>query len=168
MFRKWYGQVCQIRSFVPTGTPVVALTATATNDTCAVILNHLNMTQPHVVQLSPDRPNIRFSVVKVSRDYDVTFQWLVDDLRRNLPCTLVFCRSITTCTHLYKLFLSRLQCLSYDPPCSKPDIQKRLFAMFHSRVDDEDKKKIMDSMKGPLGACRVLFCTCFWYGCGHS
>ncbi len=162
VFRRWYGQVCQIRSFVPTGTPMVALTATATKDTCSVILKHLKMTQPQVIQLSPNRPNIRYSVVKASRDYDTAFRWLVDDLReqkRNLPRVLVFCRSITTCTHLYKLLLSELQHDSYDPPGSRPDIGKRLFAMFHSRVDDDDKVKIMDNVKNPAGTCRVLFCT---------
>ena len=31
--------------------------------------------------------------------------------------------------------------------------------MFHSRVDDADKMKIMESVKDPAGTCRVLFCT---------
>ncbi len=162
VFRKWYGQVCQIRSFTATGTSVVALTATATKETCGLILKNLKMTQPHIIQLSPDRPNIRYSVVKVSREFDTAFQWLVDDLRekrQTLPRVFVFCRSITTCTHLYKMFLTELQEHSYDPPSSQPDIRKRLFAMFHSRVDDDDKVKIMESVKDPAGVCRVVFCT---------
>jgi len=57
VFRKWYGQVGHIRSFVPTSTPVVALTATATKETCALIVNHMQMTELHLVHLSPnDRP----------------------------------------------------------------------------------------------------------------
>jgi len=162
VFRKWYGQVGHIRSFVPTSTPVVALTATATKETCALIVNHMQMTELHLVHLSPNRPNIRYSVVKVSREFDRGFQWLTAELcekRQNLDRVLVYCLSITTCTHLYKLFLSELQEHSCDPPSSRPNIKKQLFAMFHSRVDDEDKVKIMDSMKDPAGTCRVLFYT---------
>ena len=162
MFRKWYGQVCQLRSFTATATPVVALTATATKETCEVILKHLKMTQGCIIQLSPNRPNIRYSVVKVRRELDITFRWLLDDLRakrRTMPRVFVFCRSITMCTQLYKLFLSELQEHSYDPPSSTPDIQRRLFAMFHAKIDDKDKAKIMDSVRNPAAACRVLFCT---------
>ena len=64
------------------------------------------------------------------------------------------------CTHLYKMFLYELQEKSYDPPMSTPDIQKRLFAMFHSHVDDDDHKtKIVESVKDPNCTCRVVFCT---------
>lgn len=31
--------------------------------------------------------------------------------------------------------------------------------MFHSRVDEDDNKKILLSMKDPSGICRVLFST---------
>ena len=127
VFRKWYGQVCQIRSFAATGTPVVALTATATKDTCGSICKHLKMTQPHMIQLSPDRSNVRYSVVKASRDYDTAFRWLVDELRekrQSMPRVFIFCRSITTCTILYTMFLYELQEHSYDPPSLTPDIQK--------------------------------------------
>ena len=108
------------------------------------------------IQHSPDRTNIRYSSVKVSSR---AFQWLIEELhekRLTMDRVLVYCRSITTCTHLYKLFLSELQEESYEPPSSRPNIQQRLFAMFHSRVDEEDKMK---SVKNAPGACRVLFCT---------
>lgn len=123
---------------------------------------NMKMTQARVIQLSPDRPNIRLSIVKVSRDLDITFHWLIDELRekkQKLPRVVVFCRSITVCTNLYKLFLTELQEHSYVTPYSSHDIQSQLFAMFHSRVDDDDKTKIMDSVKSLEGACRVLFCT---------
>ena len=127
VFRKWYGQVGHIRSFVPTSTPVVALTATATKETCALNVKHMQMTELHLVHLSPNQPNVRYSVVKVSREFDRAFQWLTAELcekRQNLDRVLVYCRSITTCTHLYKLFLSELQEHSYDPPSSRPNIKK--------------------------------------------
>ena len=118
------------------------------------------MKDSHVIELSPNRTNIRYSVVKVSRDISIAFRWLVENLRqkrRSLPLVIILCRSITTCTHLYKLFLTELQEQSCDPPYSRPDIKTRLFAMSHSRVDDQDKNKIMACVKE--GSCRVLFST---------
>ena len=107
-FRKWYGHVCEIRSFLPCNTPVLALTATATTLTCSTIIKHLNMREPHMIQMSPNR---RYSVVNTSREATEAFQWLVEELgrlRRALPCVIVFCWSITTCSKLYKFFLTEL------------------------------------------------------------
>ena len=108
VFRMWYGHVCQIRSFVTASTPVLALTATATEKTRCVLLQHLKMTTPHIIAVSPNRANIRFAVVKASRDCESAFQWLIVDLcemRKNTLRVVVFCRSITMCTRLYKYFL---------------------------------------------------------------
>ena len=122
----------------------------------------MRMSEPLIVHVSPDRPNIRYTVVKSSRDCTTAFQWLLDDLqknRKNANRVLVYCRSIGSCTKLYKFFLTSMQHLSYEPPFSPPGIMNRLFAMFHSRVDDDDKSLILDSMKNPDGNCRVVFCT---------
>ena len=35
----------------------------------------------------------------------------------------------------------------------------RLFALYHSGVDESDKKAILDSMSDPSGGCCVLFAT---------
>jgi len=80
VFKKGYGQVGHIRSFVPTSTPVVALTTTATKETFALIVKHMQMTELHLVHLSPNQPNVRYSVVKVSREFDGAFQWLTAEL----------------------------------------------------------------------------------------
>ena len=161
-FREWYGKLCQVRSFVPTGTPIAVLTATATKLTCSTILKHMNINSAVHLQLSPNRSNIRYSVCKASRNCNQSFKWLLDDLReqrQNLPRVLVFCRSILTCSNLYKYFLAELREQSYLSTATEPDISHRLFAMFHSRVDEEDKASIIDSMKKSDGACRVVFCT---------
>ena len=113
------------------------------------------MTRPQIIQLSPNHSNIRYVVVEASREFDVAFRWLVDEMlekKRTLPRVLVFCRSIMTCTHLYKMFSTELQENSHDPPSSMHSIQNRLFAMFHSRVDDDDKTKIMEGVKDQAGA----------------
>lgn len=58
VFRSWHGEVCQLRSLLPTGVPFVALTATATTQVRTIISNQLQMEKVSVVEASPDRGNI--------------------------------------------------------------------------------------------------------------
>ncbi len=114
------------------------------------------------VVLSANRPNIRYSLLKVSRDVHVTFRWLLLELqvkRATLPKVIVFCRSINTCASLYKMFITELEEESYEPCGTNPSIASRLFGMYHARVAEDDKKQILESIVDPNGKCRVLFCT---------
>ena len=161
-FRTWYGQISQIRSLLPAGTPVTALTATATQIVKDRIVHTLQMTSVRSIHLSANRANIRYTTTKVSRDIHTSFKWLVADLRMKrtaLPRVIIYCRSIGTCASLYKMFITSLKENSYEPPGSHPSIKNHLFAMYHARVSDDDEKQIMDSMSDKNGICRVLFCT---------
>ena len=161
VFREWYGKVSQLRSLTPTNTPVLALTATSTLNVRTKIIQHLGMGSCTIVQGSLDRPNIRYSAVKVSRDLQVAFGWLLQEIemkRTSLPRTIIFCCSIKTCASLFKLFLSHLREKSYEPVGSELSVANRLFAMYHARIDDSDKSEILASLKDPDGKCR-LFCT---------
>ena len=160
--RVWYGQISQLLSLLPSSTPIVALTATATHHVKDRIVQALQMVPVTFISISANRPNICYSVEKVKRDVHVAFKCLVSDLKQKritLPKVIVFCRSINVCASLYKMFLTEMRENSYEPCGSPPSIKTRLFAMFHSRVGDDDKMKIMDSMLNPNGNCRVLFST---------
>lgn len=52
----------------PTGTPIAALTGTADKDTCSVIISQLAMRHPLTIRISPNRPNLRFSVVHTKKE----------------------------------------------------------------------------------------------------
>ena len=139
---------------------MLALTATATSITKGLISRSLRLDDPLVISVSPDRPNVHYSVVRISvRDVTVPFKWLVEELqreRRNLGKTIVFCRSIAACVKLYKHFLT---CDSYNPHGASPSVPNRLFAMYHARVDEEDKKAILSAFQPADGTCRILFST---------
>ena len=108
------------------------------------IMQHLGMGSCVIIQGSLDRPNIRYSAVKVSRDLEVAFGWLLQEIeskRTSLPRIVIFCRSIKTCASLFKLFLSHLREKSYEPVGSELSVANRLFAMYHTRIDDSDKQK---------------------------
>ena len=162
VFREWYGRIGQLRSLLPSSTPVLALTATATNDIRNKIISKLQMQPCTLIEESPDRPNIRYSVVSVKNDLMVTFGWLVDSLKKQRTSqdrVVIFCRSLHTCASLYKLFAIHLREESYQPIGTEPDVSKRLFAMYHSKIEKSDKRKILLSLRDEDGVCRVLFST---------
>ena len=77
------------------------------------------------------------------RDVSLPFKWLLVELqkeRKSLAKTIVFCRSIAACVKLYKHFITSLRSDSYEPKGVSPSIHNRLFAMYHARVDEDDKK----------------------------
>ena len=70
----------------------------------SIWIKHMPMTELHLVHLSPNQPNICYSVVKVSQEFNRVFQWLIAELcekRHSLDQVLVYCQSITVCTHLH-------------------------------------------------------------------
>ena len=86
IFREWYGRLGQLRSLLPSSTPVLALTATATKDVRNKITSKLQMQGCTLIEASPDRPNIRYSVVTVKSDHLLTFGWLIDALKQEHTC----------------------------------------------------------------------------------
>ena len=105
---------------------------------------------------------MHYSIVHVSREAEAAFDWLAEDLRKErsaLPRVLVFCHSISICARLYKFFLTMLPKESYEPVDSQSHTCNRLFAMFHARIDDENKQAILESMVNPEGKCTVVFST---------
>ena len=163
MFRQWYGRVVLIRSLLPSSVPVAVLSATVT--TKEKIISHLQLHSYTSIHRSPDRPNIEYRVERVSRDLHTSFHWLIEQLRSErdfLPKVVIFCRSISTCASLYMLFLTALRDESYvlgKTAESAPSLGNQLFAMYHAKVNEEDKVQILESMTRPHGNCRVLFCT---------
>ena len=163
-FRRAYSQIAHLRSFLPAGTPVLALTATASKSTENVIVDSLHLHSHYaIIRRSPDRSNIHYSVVRAKRDVTVTFQWLLLMLqheRQKMPKVIIFCRSINSCVAIYKYFITTMQDSSYvfdgEP---QPSCRNRLFAMFHARVDEEDKESIISSFSSQSGICRVIFST---------
>ncbi len=117
----------QLRSLLPSGTPVVALTATATRRVKDSIVRSLQLAPMELVVLSANRLNIRYSVLKVSRDIHVTFQWLLLELKAKQVTLRKVCLSIKTCASLYKMFITELE-ESYEPCGSTPSITNRLLA----------------------------------------
>ena len=137
----------------------MALTATATNDVHIKIVSKLRLQPCTFIIEPPDHPNIRYSVVSVITDLSLTFNRSIASLRKertSLARVVLFCRSLHTSASLYKLFAINLREESYDPVGSERDISKTMFAMYHSKIDEE---QILASLRDENGVCRVLLST---------
>ena len=63
-FRIAYAHLGELRSVIPSHVNVLALTATATVDTLRAVETRLNLQNPALIALPPDRPNIFYTVFK--------------------------------------------------------------------------------------------------------
>ena len=66
---------------MPTHVNMMALTATATKTTQRAVCGLLGMVQPKVVSLSPNRANIKYSVL-MATNIEENFAALVEEVRR--------------------------------------------------------------------------------------
>ena len=82
-FQRWYNNIQELRSLLPSQTPFIGLTATAMKTTREKICSALNMNKPEFVMVSPERPNITYGVLKMSNKIHVTeyFDWLLQMIK---------------------------------------------------------------------------------------
>ena len=83
-FRKAFGSLKEITALFDV--PLMVFTATATSETHKYILEKLEMKDPIVVEINPDRPNIKYNKVKretVSNQYK-DFEQILDKLLSDL------------------------------------------------------------------------------------
>ena len=150
-FRGYFSKVGDLRSFFP-AVPLLALTATASFETQHKIRSLLCLRDPFIVNLSPDRPNIRLHVAKVKDSLDC-MEWLVEKLEQEgsdcLDKTLVYCRTYKDCSKLYGYFLDALG--------QSVDLEKRVFDMVHSSTPQHIKEHVENALCDPKSNMRVVF-----------
>lgn len=77
-FRKWFGHFGELRSFFPNAN-VLALSATCTKKTAKRVKKCLNLSDKSLeIIVSPDKPNIKLVVKKVSKNIETAMFWLID------------------------------------------------------------------------------------------
>ena len=88
---------------MPSGVPMMALTATITKLMLADVKIQLNMPECRLVCLSPDRPNIYYEV-KERTSIEADFVDIIKDLLQNsvkAKRILVYCQSLNMCSSLF-------------------------------------------------------------------
>ena len=99
-----------LRSILPAGINVMALTATATVETFDIVSQHLSMKDPTLVTSPPNRDNIIYRVHPKA-----TLNELTDDLcsefrtkRTEFPKTVIFVRQYRDCSDIYLMIRHEL------------------------------------------------------------
>ena len=90
-----------MRSLIPETVRIMALTATHTRQ---AVVKHFKMVRPVVVSVSPNKPNIKYSVSLNVHSLEETFAPLVEEVqqkRKNMDRTIIFCRTYDQCARIY-------------------------------------------------------------------
>ena len=91
---------------MPSGVPMMALTATVTNTMRKEVISCLDMDGCSLVSATPNRPNIFYAVLRHTTVED-NFCDIVNDIRMNsinAGRAIVYCRSLNVCADLYAHF----------------------------------------------------------------
>ena len=94
-----FAEIGTIRSWINKEINILALTATATIETAKSIFEWLSMSIVSIIGLSPERHNIKYSVVPMPNMVDVCSA-LVEELVKmhaETPKTVLFCQTLQQC-----------------------------------------------------------------------
>lgn len=117
-FRKTFSMIGDLRSILPTGVKVMALTATATTDTFYTVSQRLSMNNPILVALPPDRGNIVYKVhPKASLD-ELSTSLCREFIEKHtdFPKTVIFVRQYQDCSDIYLMLRHKLGSRFTEPP----------------------------------------------------
>ena len=167
-YRKWfrsaYTKVSILLSYFPHAS-IVALTATATLNTQKEIMECLGMSQPAIIRVNPDRPNIYFaSFSRPSRGDDKLLEILqplaleFQTRRHNFPLTLIY-GNLETISECYLYFSQTLGAGQYDPPGATALAKNRLFKQFHAQYPEHERKRIVSELAYEESKLKLLFVT---------
>ena len=165
-FRKWFAHIQEIRSLLPSLTPIMALTATAVKKTRDIILKILGITKPIIITTSPNRANISYAAKFLDKNLPIItyFQWLVNALKehkKQAKRVIIYCQTINQCHKLYSMIVDILGDCIYANPANK---KQKLVEMLHSNAPKIVKDEIVKSMTTDGGCVCFTVYHCFWHG----
>ena len=163
-FRIWYGNLGELKSLTVSNVPSIIVTATASLSTKRDIFRALNLNQSSsfIMDHSPERPNVQFSVRYLDKNLPVSsiFSTLIDELRsKNVSCerTMIFCQTRRQYGLVYSAFK---ESLGVDFYVNKHlDSKTRMVEIFHAGTSEAVKKHIFCNMSQPNGHIRIVACT---------
>ncbi len=103
-FRRVFGEIGDLRSLISGNVQVMALTATATEETLSIVTKKLYMRKPTLIALSPFRVNIACKVhpkISIQEFADSLCSELLEK-RTLFPKTVVYVRKFRDCSLHYR------------------------------------------------------------------
>lgn len=145
--------------------PHLALTATATKKTQHKIIDVLQLREPLMVEISPNRSNICFEArERPARGGDKLVPILnpiIEELKQkkaNTELTLIY-GNLETCAECFMIFSSALREEQYFPQGAAPIAENRLFAQYHAEYPAHEMERLVNEMVKGKCKTRVLFVT---------
>ena len=163
-FRKEFNNLSTLRAYFPHA-PILALTATAPKEIIHAITDSLQLENPYLLNVNPNRKNI-FLEKKLRLDtfhgmlgYDNILLPLAKDLKDKLldfPQTIIYSK-LRYCGYAYRLFERILADKQYHDNSHSPSMS--LFVQFHSPQTSKMKEEILKEIKKEYSHIRVIFAT---------
>ena len=123
------------------------------------------MSQPTIIRVNPDRPNIYFaSFSRPSRGDDILLEILqplaleLQTRRHNFPLTLIY-GNLETISECYLYFSQTLGAGQYDPLGATALAKNRLFTQFHAQYPEHERKRIVSELANEESKLKLLFVT---------
>ena len=161
-FRKAFFVIGNLRSLVPSGVNVMALTATATLETFHVVKRQLSMSEDVVlVTLPPEKSNIRYCMrpeINLEELGECLHEEMMDK-EHVFPKTLLFVRKYKDCSDVYAMLKQRLGSGLTNPP-GYPDLSKYRRIDMYSRVMTIGKKnQVLSSFMSEDSPLQLVIAT---------
>lgn len=144
--------------------PIMLLTATASTKVKDILIKNLELTNPKVIQISPDRSNIMYKKVKrqestkTKDDLDVILSQLCEELldkRINFPITIVY-TDLDCIEYCYEYMNDKMGGHQYEGQAIP---ENRLFGQFHRYYPEKMKTILLKNLCSPNSVVRLLFAT---------
>ena len=135
---------------------MIAMTATATQETKEHVIKTLGLLEPVIISNIPQRDNIKYYVINTtSKQPEVNFKWFIGDIIENgykATRVIVFCRKMNDLRDIYNCFNDKFSSCYFN-------FKTRPYAMYHARTDEKIKDFIISSFDSADGTVRFLVAT---------
>lgn len=155
-FRSVYADLHEIRTLAPS-VKMIALTATATEETKKTIIDVPRLRNVCEVADSPNKGNVTYVVTYMPNDSDVQdyFNWIVEEVKQGKKeKTIVYCQTIKQCSFIYATLKYMLGHCMYEKGSKSPVLE-----MLHSCTPDDNKEAVLESFRKEDGPILLLVAT---------
>lgn len=160
-FRIAFGRLGELRSFLP-NCPVISLSASIRKQHRERLKRILGMESAVVINMSPNKMNVRMSIQKVSDTPEALskFNWLISlikEKQETTPKCIIFCNTLTDIPQILSYLLMKLEDAAFIMNNNK---KNWLIAIYHSETWESSKTNISTQFQNPESSnVRVIIAT---------